>query len=363
MSNDSSRPVDRQLAAEIHEAVRADTPSLDLSSDDVEDATLPNLDAVEGPERAAEDRAIVGPEGPLVLSSVTADAYPEVSTFFRIDSPTGETGDFDAGDVAVREYGTERDVRLADAGETMVDVVFVFDDAGSMFEEIVGAHAAMGEFVSRVRTAGIDARFALISSKESIEIRRDFTTDRAAFVEAVGGLSGSLGDEHRSRGIESIGVATGHTADGAGGRLSPFREGAHRVIVSVTDGPALVTAEDSTDRDARTVEDVGRFRAVLGGYTFLEIADVPQGYADDPTAAPLFAPTAGGTWFERMGTSADAFASFLTEDVPDLLAATHAATFTSDASSDRPDERPIRIDVDDPEAGSLSTTGAYRPSR
>lgn len=350
MSNGEFGPEQRQLATEIDAEISADVPAVGASagSDGAGDRRS-TLGDVVGPETEAGDRAVIGPPGPLKLSSVTADGG--VSAFFRLETPTGTAGELSDVHVELEVNGRPQDIAVTGVAGSAADVVLVFDDAGGMYEEIVGAHAAIGDVVERLSAAGVDARFALITTKGSTELRRDFTADREAIVAAVEGLSGSLGVGRSTPGIASLGVATGHALDFEGRTLSPFRPGAHRVVVSVTDAPALVAGEADVGRE---VDDPDGLRRALRAVTLLEVADRPTD-ADGAPASP-FAPTTGGTFFERTGASAGAFASLLSDEVVGLLSDTYVATAACD---DADAAKPVRLTVDDPDAGTLSATGIY----
>lgn len=361
MSNGEFGPARPQLAAEIHEEISADAPTVDASpeSDGAADSGA-RLGDVVGPGNGPTDPTVVEPPGPLRLTSVTA-GDGAVSAFFRLDAAT-DVDELATDAIDLEVDGHRRDVRVV-GGATEADVVLVFDDAGGMYEEIVGAHAAIGAVVDRLSAAGVDARFALVTAKEDAELRQDFTADREAIVAAVEGVSGSLGDRRPAPGIESIGIAAGHAADADGRTLSPFRPGAHRVVVSVTDAPALVAdgeggqtvPESAADR--RPVGDPDGLRRALREVTLVEVADRPVGHDGSPVAP--FAPTAGGTFVERtVATPAD-FAALLTDDVADLVTETCVAT--ADGGDSTATARPIRLTVDDPDAGPVSAAREGSP--
>ncbi|MCC6075600.1 VWA domain-containing protein [Pseudomonas sp. GCM10022188] len=85
-----------------------------------------------------------------------------------------------------------------------VDFVFVFDDTGSMAEEIDGLIQRTLEFANIVQTSGFDYRFALISFGDELRHKVDFTTSANDFKTAVAALRADGGGDEPENALEAL---------------------------------------------------------------------------------------------------------------------------------------------------------------
>lgn len=306
------------------------------------------------------------PESALVqVNSVDASSFPDVSAFLRVDTAAGNAGDLTAANFEVCENGLAQDESVSFTSESAADIVFVFDDTGSMGDEIQGAKNAISNFVnSLVTTAGIDTRFALVSYKDTVQLDQDFTSTQTEIEAAIDGLSASGGGDGREDNFDAIGVATRDIgADSpSGAMLSPYRSGAQKVIIDITDAPAQV--DDSTaynNDESRTDYVMSDVEALLDGFTYIAVSDdlSTSGYSDSGYAdgdKQILANNVGGTWFELPTGNSDEFSTLLEEEVSGLLTTAYTLTYTSCDDDSDPVERPILIEVTDPEEGKLYKT-------
>lgn len=107
----------------------------------------------------------VGPAGPVHISTVDVDAFPEVTVRFRVVTADGISRDLGADDVAVYEDGALTESTVVAPAESRADVVFVFDDLGSMLEAVIGAPDAIAGVVDELASAGVDARYAIVAAR------------------------------------------------------------------------------------------------------------------------------------------------------------------------------------------------------
>lgn len=92
-----------------------------------------------------------------------------------------------------------------DAADTRgVDFVFVFDDTGSMADEIDGLIQRTLEFANIVQTSGFDYRFALISFGDELRHKVDFTTSANDFKGAVAALRAEGGGDEPENALEAL---------------------------------------------------------------------------------------------------------------------------------------------------------------
>ena len=93
------------------------------------------------------------------------------------------------------------------SGGSQADIAFIFDDTGSMLEEIAAMQAGATQFATDVINAGIDSRFALVSFKDDQEIDLPFTSDVATFQTAVNNLVATGGDDEPENDLDACMLA------------------------------------------------------------------------------------------------------------------------------------------------------------
>lgn len=372
--SDAANPclcIDWEVPGSVGNEIQSDSFSFDLEFHAQQcrhnDGTE-NPCAGEGPTcEPCELPTDVAPSDAVQISSVDASAFPDVSMFLRVDTTAGNNGDLTAGDFEVCENGLAQDESVSFTSGSLADIVFVFDDTGSMGEEIAGAKAAITNFVDDITAAGIDARFALVSYKDAVELDQDFTSDQATIENAIDGLSASGGGDGREDNFDALGVATRDIAadSPSGAMLSPYRSGAQKVVIDITDAPAQVDDPDAYDNDeTRTDYVMSEVEALLDGFTYIAVSsDLSESYYfDDPGYEDgdkqILANNVGGTWFELPASSSDEFSDLLVDEVGGLLTTTYTVTYTSCDDDGDPADRDVRLQVDDP-SGTLYGTASY----
>lgn len=155
-----------------------------------------------------------------------------------------------------------------------IDLVFVLDVTGSMQNEIDGVRGSIGEFVHASKAAGVGMRFALVTFRdlscgEATESPQGFTADPSTFAASMSLLRAAGGGNNLGE----------SSLDGLREAASlPFRPGARRVLVLITDetwhepdGPALNSDKVLDVLRASSVESVHMVasRKVIGDFGFL----------------------------------------------------------------------------------------------
>ncbi|MFC3477065.1 VWA domain-containing protein [Halobacterium litoreum] len=358
--------IDWEVPVSVGNEIQSDSLSFDLefhaeqcrnndgTRNPCADDAGPDCDPCELPGDVADSELVS-------VNSVDAASFPDVSLFVRVDTPAGNAGDLTAGDFEVCENGLAQSESVSFTSGSLADVVFVFDDTGSMGEEIAGAQAAITNFVDALTNdAGIDSRFALVSYKDTVELDQDFTDDQATIEAAIDDLSASGGSDGREDNFDALGVATRDIAADSGGMLSAYRPGAQKVVIDITDAPAQVDDPDAYDNDeSRTDYVMSEVATLLDGFTYIAVSEdlSESSFFDDPGYADgdkeVLADMVDGSWFELPESDADEFSDLLTDEVAGLLSTTYTVSYTScDADAD-PAERPILLAVDDPDEGTL----------
>ncbi|MFC4405378.1 VWA domain-containing protein [Haloarchaeobius iranensis] len=297
----------------------------------------------------------------ISVNSVDASAFPDVSAFLNVDTTAGNNGEL-VDDITVCENGLAQDETVNFTEDSEADIVFVFDDTGSMGGEISGVQSALGDFIDNLVTdAGIDARFALISFKDTVELDQDWTSDQTTIQNAVNGLSASGGNDSREDDFDGIGVATRDIAADSGGSLSSYRSGAQKVIIDITDAPAQTDDETAEFNDpTRTDYDISDVGDLLSGYTYIAVSpgdlDGIFGFDTSDGDKQVLATNVGGT---HIDINSDEISTILTDEISGQLATTYSVSYTSCDDDSDPSDRTILFEVVDPEEGTLYKTATF----
>jgi Mg-chelatase subunit ChlD len=143
---------------------------------------------------------------------------------------------------------TQTALTVARPPATPVDVMFVLDCSGSMEPFIDGVKDGIRDFVKEFEAKQLDGRLGLLAFRDRIfgqepellrfENRSPFTADTSLFAEKVSKL--------RCIGNNTVPESALDAAVEAAGQ--PFRQGATRVLLLITDAPPLVP-----DKETKTV--------------------------------------------------------------------------------------------------------------
>ncbi|TXI35930.1 MAG: VWA domain-containing protein [Aquipseudomonas alcaligenes] len=197
-----------------------------------------------------------------VLVQPVASRFPVISVDVNVrDAKTGApvTG-LSAADFAVYEDLKTADILKLEsvapsaADQRGVDFVFVFDDTGSMSEEIEGLIQRTLEFANIVQGSGFDYRFALVSFGDELNNKVDFTRSAEAFKQSVAALRADGGGDEPENALDALRYAATSFSHDAGRR---------KVFVLITDAP-FHSADEVTALTANDVlGDLAKLDAVL----------------------------------------------------------------------------------------------------
>lgn len=263
--------------------------------------------------------------------SIDPAEYPKISAFATVDTPAGRNGNLDADDFRVFENGTERPISSVRFTEgTRADIVFVFDDTGSMGGEIRGLKNNVRSFTDAVGDAGIDARYALVSFKDNNRVDQRFTPNADLFKRKVDRLRASGGGDGPEDSLDAI--ATGADLE--------FRDGAQKVIFHITDARS-----HNSRRTSATVDDLERTLR-QNGTTFFTVS--PSG-----TKTVDLADRVGGTFSNIRSADFDVFL----DELQDSLTNRYQIEYESPRPADGTGRR-VDVFVTDG-ATTANATGAY----
>lgn len=108
-----------------------------------------------------------------------------------------------------------------------VDVMFVFDQTGSMSDEIVALLQKTQKFADMIAQSGINYRLGLVSFSDKTELKYDYTADVAQFKKMLSTLTANGGDDEPENQLDALMDATAY----------PARADAKRIFILVTDAP------------------------------------------------------------------------------------------------------------------------------
>jgi len=106
-----------------------------------------------------------------------------------------------------------------------LDLAIVFDDTGSMVDEIAEMKAKVSDLINRTSSAKIDCQYELISFKDKAAVNQKWTSDPEVIKNAVNGLNASDGFDAAEADLDAIEAVLG----------MGFRSDAQHVILDITD--------------------------------------------------------------------------------------------------------------------------------
>ncbi len=161
------------------------------------------------------------------------EKYPEVELIVNVrDSSTGK-GIYGLSKSAfkVTERGNEQDIiSFIPKGEGKVDpidIVFVFDETGSMQDEIDAVRDNSLLFADILKSSNMDFRVALITFSDRIEKVKDFTSNIEEFKGWLSAIRADGGGDEPENDLDALARAM----------KFKFRSGAKVVFILITDAP------------------------------------------------------------------------------------------------------------------------------
>ncbi len=171
--------------------------------------------------------------GNKVRLSVNESNYPEIGLAVGIrDSTTGKpVYGLKKKDFTILEKGDPQKITsflaIEKKGSDVLDVVFLFDQTGSMGDEITAVRNNAMLFSDILKKSAVDYRLALITFSDKIEKSFDFTSDIETFKEQVASISAVGGGDAPENALEALGRAS----------ELPFRKDAGIAFILITDAP------------------------------------------------------------------------------------------------------------------------------
>jgi tetratricopeptide (TPR) repeat protein len=176
-------------------------------------------------------------------------AFPKVKVNVFINESCAMAGKLKKDNFKVEEYGT--DVAIDDfyftgnASGQKLDLAIAFDDTRSMQPRIDAMKSKVKALTDKIKTSGLDANYCLVSFKDSISIKTNWTNDPEALKKNVDTLHADGGNDEPEDSLDAIEAVIS----------SGFRPGAQKVILVITDAHAHYR-NDSSRSSKYTKEEI-----------------------------------------------------------------------------------------------------------
>jgi hypothetical protein len=187
----------------------------------------------------------------LHILSIDPAAFPTIESTLLVNTASGRNCHLTEDNFAVDEDDVPQVIDSVICGATdrmVADIVVVFDDSGSMSDDIAEMQAQATSFANEILGAGVDAWFGLITTVNWPEIDLQLTADVWAFQAAVDRLTASGGTEPSLEGV-MLGL-----------NQMQWRPEALKVFLVITD--------ELSNGDTYTMEEVIRAVNAAGGTVF-----------------------------------------------------------------------------------------------
>jgi hypothetical protein len=177
---------------------------------------------------------------PGSIIGIDTTSHPKVKVNVFVNTSCAKSGDLKKEYFTVKE--NDKDVAIdsvyfsGNASGNGVDLAVVFDDTGSMQPQIDAMRAKVESLTDQIKDAGLDFRYALVTFKDNVSVKINWTDDPKVFQDSVNALKAIGGDdepEDSLDAIESI-ISMG------------FRPDAQKVILVITDAPAHYKGDGTT---------------------------------------------------------------------------------------------------------------------
>jgi hypothetical protein len=159
-------------------------------------------------------------------------AFPKMKVNIFIDKFCALSGNLKRENFKVKEDANDIAIDnlyfTGNASGHKLDLAIVFDDTGSMEQEINAMKSKVKELTESINASGIDATYSLVSFKDSVSVKTNWTNDSAAFKKSVESLSAVGGDDEPEVSLDAIGAVLS----------MGFRPDAQKVVLVITDAHA-----------------------------------------------------------------------------------------------------------------------------
>jgi len=171
--------------------------------------------------------------GHVVKAVAQPSNYPVVELIVNIRERTTGRGVYalDRSDFTVIENNDLQEINAfvtkAQGKVEPIDIVFIFDQTGSMQDEINAVKDNVMMFADILRGSSMDYRLGLVTFSDKVEKTREFTAGVSEFKTWISEIFASGGGDEPENDLEALNKAS----------QFPFRPGAQVVFILITDAP------------------------------------------------------------------------------------------------------------------------------
>jgi len=225
--------------------------------------------------------------GTVNINSIDSSSFPYITVYASATDDTGATiGGLDMDNFCLKEDLTEENITVTDitsGGGSMADIVFVFDDTGSMSGQIEDLKDTCISFADNLDASGVDYRLGLVTFKDNVTVINGgvLTSNATEFKGWIEDLVASGGGDWAENSLDALGTATTYS----------FRPGTQKIFIMITDAPPHY-AGDGTAYTSRTVAGTITELQAAGAMTFVVGPDISEYHGPDSIAYMT-----GGRWY------------------------------------------------------------------
>jgi hypothetical protein len=177
--------------------------------------------------------AITSPENSTIkILGIDSTAFPKIKANLFIDKFCALAGNLKKENFKVKEDGNDLAIDnlyfSGNASGQKLDLAVVFDDTGSMSQEINAMKSKVKDLTDSLKASEINATYSLVSFKDSASIKTEWTHDPDLFKKKINSLQPIGGDDEPEVSLDSIATVL----------AMGFRPDAQKIILVITDAHA-----------------------------------------------------------------------------------------------------------------------------
>jgi von Willebrand factor type A domain len=185
----------------------------------------------------------------IKILGIDSTAFPKIKVTIFVNKLCAQSGKLKKENLNIMEDGNNVTIDNFYFARTssgrMLDLAIVFDDTGSMGDKISAMQSKIDDMTNSIKTAGIDARYSLVSFKDNVSVKTKWTNDTIAFKKQVNTLHAEGGGDEPEDSLDAIESVLS----------MGFRSNAQKVILIITDAHAHYK-DDGSRSSKYTKEDV-----------------------------------------------------------------------------------------------------------
>jgi hypothetical protein len=188
---------------------------------------------LQAPQGAGVPTATASSDNNIIkILGIDPTAFPKVKVNVFINKLCALTGNLKKENVKVKEDGKDAAIDnfyfAGNASGHRLDLAVVFDDTGSMQPQIDAMKAKVKDLTDTIKASGIDANYSLVTFKDSVSVKTNWTNDPEVLRKNVDALSAYSGNDEPEDALDAIEAVLS----------MGFRPDAQKVILVITDAHA-----------------------------------------------------------------------------------------------------------------------------